>query len=485
MTIQDAERYIDKHRVPKEAKPVFHLTTPVGWLNDPNGFSVYDDKIHLFYQFHPYSGEWGPMHWGHYQSSDFIKWEELPTALAPDMEYDAAGCFSGTALEVDGKHVLFYTGVKEKENEDGRKEIFQNQCMAIGDGRKYVKCLDNPVVDGRIMPKECSRTDFRDPKVWKDHDGLFYMLAGNQTYGNEPQVVLFSSKDLKAWEFVSVFAKDETKRFGTIWECPDYFRLNGRDILVVSPQHMQADDEFHNGHNVACFLGDVDNDEKQFRQKTVFSLDYGFDFYAPQTMETKDGRRVMIGWMQSWDTTIAIPGKNKWAGMMTVPRELELKEDRIFQNPVRELETYRVNEKVINASLLGSCELEGISGRILDMTVEIEGGDYSSLCIKLAKDDRHETSFTYRVDDRMLVCDRTFAGWNRDINCVRKMCIKNKEGLKKLRFIMDKNSIELFVNDGEQVFTAVIYTPMSAKQIVFECVGKADIKVAKYDLCFD
>ena len=175
-TCQKADEYIEKNRVDRADKPEFHLTTPVGWLNDPNGFSIYGGKAHLFYQFHPYSTEWGPMHWGHSTSDDFIRWEELPTALAPDSDYDAFGCFSGTAIENDGKHVLFYTGVVEEKLADGTKNVIQNQCMAVGDGISYEKISGNPVVDGKIMPEECSRADFRDPKVWKRTAGTICWL---------------------------------------------------------------------------------------------------------------------------------------------------------------------------------------------------------------------------------------------------------------------------------------------------------------------
>ena len=95
----------------KESKPLFHISAPAGWINDPNGFSVYNGKIHLFYQYYPYLREWGPMHWGHSTTSDMIKWEQLPCVMAPDEEYDKKGCFSGSAIEADGKHVLVYTGV--------------------------------------------------------------------------------------------------------------------------------------------------------------------------------------------------------------------------------------------------------------------------------------------------------------------------------------------------------------------------------------
>ena len=52
-------------------------------------------------------------------------------------------------------------------------------------------------------------------------------------------------------------------------------------------------------------------------------VDYGFDFYAPQTMETEDGRRILIAWMQSWDNPM-YPDTQRYSGMMTIPRELSI-----------------------------------------------------------------------------------------------------------------------------------------------------------------
>ena len=106
-------------------KPSFHITPPVGWINDPNGFSCYKGEYHLFYQYHPYSTHWGPMHWGHVKSKDLITWEQLPCALAPDEEYDGQGCFSGTAIQDGDRHVLIYTSVVDKEQQDGTHLIRQ------------------------------------------------------------------------------------------------------------------------------------------------------------------------------------------------------------------------------------------------------------------------------------------------------------------------------------------------------------------------
>ena len=211
--------------ISSEEKPVFHITPPIGWMNDPNGFSFYDGKIHLFYQYHPYTREWGPMHWGHSVSEDMISWETLPVALAPDEKYDAFGCFSGSALEANGKHVLLYTGVSRQVLEDGREEERQNQCIAYGDGISYEKSSKNPVVTGELMPENCSRIDFRDPKVWKKGD-TYYLIVGNKNAEQKGQVVLFSSKNLEEWKFETVLAENSDGKVGTMWECPDFFALD-------------------------------------------------------------------------------------------------------------------------------------------------------------------------------------------------------------------------------------------------------------------
>ena len=134
------------NRIPKEDRPAFHLSSRVGWMNDPNGFSFYQGKYHLFYQYYPYNTVWGPCHWGHAVSEDLIHWEYLPAALAPDEEYDADGCFSGSAVTLpDGSQMLIYTGVVRKELEDGGIREIQHQCLAFGDGMHYEKYEGNPI----------------------------------------------------------------------------------------------------------------------------------------------------------------------------------------------------------------------------------------------------------------------------------------------------------------------------------------------------
>lgn len=479
--LEKADQYREKNRVDEGEKPVFHMTPPVGWMNDPNGFSIFQGTVHLFYQYHPYSEEWGPMHWGHCTTKDFVKWRELPVALAPDQGYDAAGCFSGSAIEMEEGHALLYTGVMERERENGSKEVVQHQCLAVGDGIHYKKVSENPVIPARQLPQGFSTEDFRDPKIWREQ-GTYYLAAGNKNEKQNGQVVLFASEDLRNWRYVSVLA-DNRGKYGSMWECPDFFALGGKYVLVVSPQDIQADGaEFHNGNQAAALIGEYDREHGHLLEEQVISLDYGTDFYAPQTLETEDGRRIMIAWMQSWDMNIK-PDGQRWNGMMTIPRELTLRDGRLYQQPVREIERYRTEPVAyVEREISGRCELPGIRGRVLDLTVELQEGDYREFIVSFAGNERYHTGFRYVRDTQTIEFDRTYSGITRDVVCQRSMRIKKAEKTLKLRLILDRFSVELFVNDGVQTFTSTFYTPLEAEDIVLVCDKKAIINVEKYSI---
>ncbi len=476
--------------IPDTERPAFHATATIGWMNDPNGFSVYKGEYHLFYQYHPYSNEWGPMHWGHLKSKDFVRWERLPAALAPDRDYDAAGCFSGGAAELpDGRHLLLYTGVQRSHNAEGYLQDIQTQCVAIGDGVNYEKWPANPILTGKDLPEGGSVVDFRDPKVWRDADGMFYAVIGNRTDDGSGSILLYRSPDCQNWELVRILDRSGNQ-YGKMWECPDFFPLDGKQVLLTSPQDMTPVGlEFHAGNGTLCLIGTCDPQGKDFTRQSVQAIDYGIDFYAPQTLLSPDGRRIMIAWMQNWDTVNAKPYHYRWFGQMTLPRELSIRDGRLYQNPVRELENYR-SGCVIHRSIpvCGEINLPGVQGRTLDMTVTVRptGGErYRWFRIRVAKDGEHETILRYRPGDGTLKIDRTRSGLPRDIVHTRSFLVRPRDGEIKLRVILDRFSVEVFVNDGEQAASAVIYTRQEADAITFEAGGSVRMDVEKYDLHFE
>ena len=462
--------------------PRFHVTGGIGWINDPNGFSLYRGEYHLFYQYNPYDIHWDTMHWGHVKTRDFIRWERLPCALAPDQSYDKDGCFSGSAVELrDGRHLLIYTGVSKTDDGDE----YQTQCLAFGDGTEYEKYAQNPVIGTELLPEGGSHVHFRDPKIWQDGD-RFFVVAGNLSADGSGEVLLFESDDVLNWRRVGTVAASQN-RLGRMWECPDLFKLDGKDVLLVSPQEMCTEGmEFLYGNTTLCLIGKL-NEDGSLTRETEQTIDYGLDFYAPQTTLTADGRRVMIAWMQYWNSVEIRPVKDlPFFGQMTLPRELNVKNGRLIQNPVRELETYRSGKVAYqNMTVNGRTEFPDVKGRCVDLTVSIrpDGSSvYKSFTVNIAEGNGYAATVCFSSETGTVLVDRSRAGWPDKVLNQREFAVRDREGEIKLRFILDRYSFELFVNDGEQAASFAIFSPEEADGISFETQGEAVVDIEQYTL---
>ncbi len=454
--LNQARQFETEHRTPADQQPAFHLTPAVGWMNDPNGFSSYNGQVHLFYQYHPYANQWGPMHWGHQVSEDLMVWKQKPAALAPDQPFDKEGCFSGTAVSSEQGHVLVYTGCAHGK---------QNQCLAIGDGKNYVKFDANPILSKSALPQGYSDVDFRDPKLWKTKE-TWYLAAGIRNPEKKGEVILFSSPNLKDWTYESVLLSFDGTN-GQMLECPDVFMLEDQPMLICSPQNMHAQGyEFHNGHNSVYVPGHLNQslETSQFFQNEARQLDYGLDFYAPQTTLLEDGRRVLMGWMSSWSAPILSSSQN-WTSQMTLPRELSFRQGRLIQKPIREIENwYKETIHIENIHLDGSYQDRRMSGRYFDMTIQFSKPAHNFV-LDLACDVAHKTTFTIDAAKGCMEMDRTYCGMEDDYVAVRKAVLP-ENGVHELRVIMDLYSIEIFVNEGEMVLSTVLPTPSQADLIV-------------------
>ncbi len=477
------------NKVPLSERAAYHVTAPVGWLNDPNGFSVYKGEYHLFFQYHPYSTKWGPMHWGHAKTEDFIRWEFLPVAMAPDQPFDIDGCFSGGAVEMpDGRQLICYTGVKPAQDEFVPPRHIQHQCVAVGDGVNYVKYEGNPVLSAKDLPEGCSIYDFRDPKVWIEGDE-YRMVVSNRLSDGYGGLLLFKSSDGFHWSFVSILMESRGE-IGRMWECPDFFCLDGEEVLMVSTMEMMPKDlEYHAGYGNVCMLGHLDSVTGRFLKKTMQPIDYGLDFYAMQTLESLDGRRIMIAWMQNW-ATVSASGhhvSSHLAGEMTVPRELMIRDGRLIQNPVRELKNYYGKCSAHRQVTLDSAKMSfrDISGRILDMTVTLHTDHedpFQAFRIYVAEDRDNAVTIRYKPAKGTIRIDRSRCSYPFDIVNAREFNVKEKDNTLTLRILLDRHSVELFVNDGEQAASSMIYAPACADGISFEAEGRAVFDVEAHEL---
>ncbi len=471
--------------IKEEERPVFHLTAKCGWMNDPNGFSFYNGAYHLFYQYNPYSTHWDSMHWGHAVSKDLLHWEYLPCALAPDAWYDRFGVFSGSAVETkDGKQLLMYTGVRQEKQADGTLKDVQVQCVATGDGVNYEKYPQNPVIDEKMLPKGASRNDFRDPRIWKTDDGSYLAVVANRPEDKSGQILLFASEDGYSWRFKSVLAQNRN-RYGKMWECPDFFELDGSYVLLTSPQDMTDDgEEFHNGNSTLCLLGSFDSEKGTFNDEHAQTIDSGIDFYAPQTVLSTDGRRIMLGWLQNWDG-LAINTSKKWACQMATPREIFIKDGRLCQKPIKELDSFRSNKISYENVPLSNEEktLDGIKGRVLDMELHIAAkNDCSVFEVNFFKDEKRAIRLIFRAKEHTLTVDRKRCSSCRAIIHSQECILKNKTESLDLRIILDRFSMEVFIDDGKQAMSVAVPTDLKADGISFKAVGSASFSLDKYEL---
>lgn len=485
--LQKAREYEARQRPPaEELLPLFHLTGGVGWINDPNGFSLYRGEIHLFFQYYPYDIKWGPMHWGHAKTKDFVRWELLPAALAPDTEADRDGCFSGTAIETpDGKQLLLYTGVNRDVQPDGSIQETELQCIAVGDGLDYEKSHANPVITAADLPKGGSSRDFRDPKIWHE-ENYYYALIADRGPDGSGELLLYRSEDALTWHYRGVFASCKN-RYGTMWECPDIFLLDGKAVLLHSAHEMRAEGlEFHPGNGTVCHIGHCEDGYSRFIDETVHSIEYGLDFYAPQTIQTEDGRRILIAWMQSWESAACQPEGLPFFGQMTIPRELRVKNGRLCQWPVREIEAYR-REPVLfrNVSVREETSLPQISGRSIDLILKIrpDGTEpYRRFVIRVAEGEGCYTEILLNAPEGTIRLDRIHSGFPHDIVHVREFPAWFHNGEISLRLLLDRYSLELFAGEGEQAASMTLYTTLQADGITFASDAPVIMDVEKYEI---
>ncbi|MFP3123082.1 glycoside hydrolase family 32 protein [Ectobacillus funiculus] len=456
--ILKAQQVVEEARKKVEHTPYrlgYHIMAPAHWINDPNGLIQWNGEYHVFYQHHPYSPKGGPIHWGHVKSKDLVRWEHLPIALAPGEEYDKSGCFSGSAVDNNGTLTLIYTGhISLNEETDEFREV---QCIATSeDGIHFTKHPQNPVI---TEPPAGGSWHFRDPKVWK-HSETWYMVLGNQMDGLG-NVLLYESADLVNWEYSGILVKSDGK-LGYMLECPDFIELNGKHVLLSSPQGIQPEgDHYQNLYQTGYLVGEFDYETKQFTHGEFEELDKGFDFYAVQSFGDEKGRRIVIGWMNMWESQMP-EQEHGWAGALTIPRELQLHDDgKLLMKPVVELKSLRENNISVQTMIVSeNVRLDEVKGDRLEIIAKFSLANTSAekfgLKVRCSENGKEHTIVSYDVKEEKVIVDRSQSG--RGEGGIRKGKIETlHHDVITLQLFIDRSSLELFVNEGELVMTNRIY----------------------------
>lgn len=423
-------------------RPKIHLTPTRGWMNDPNGFVYYNGEYHLFYQYFPYDTEWGTMHWGHATSRDLINFENHPIAIYPTKQYDRNGCFSGTALIKDNKLHFYYTGIKylRSEDENIHKPYDNNSYEACQvkisslDGYKFDNYNDKKIIIEPIRDDKLGhKTHTRDPKVWKHGDeysmilGSKFKREGESRYIGE--ALFYTSKDGEEWQYKNR-CYDET--IGDMWECPDLLQVDGKYILIMSPEHITNDGVNYENNSIYTI---VNYDEKTCDMKIVNKycyLDQGLDVYAPQTTLDKEGNRIVIGWVR-------MPEKfqgEDWIGMMTLPRVIHVIDNTVYFTVPKYIERkFNKHIEVAEFDIDKPCRIK--ANLLASGTVDIGG-------------------YKIYVSNDRIVADRSNVFVERNLKNINFSTPK-LDRRYDLDIYVDKGIIEIFVNDGRYVITNVVY----------------------------
>lgn len=455
----------------------YHIQGIVGLINDPNGFSQFKGKYHMFYQWNPLGTDHKNKTWAHSVSDDLLHWKRLKTALRPDTWYSKDGVYSGSAIVDNEKLYLFYTG--NVKDSDGNRESYQ--CLAVSSDGENFERWEPSIIN---QPNGYTR-HIRDPKIWKK-DGKFYAVIGIQSEDLEGKAVLYSSENIKDWKFegeITGANHGKIKDFGFMWECPDYFQLKDektgeiKDLLVFSPQGLEPEgDLYNNKYQTGYLFGKLDYEKPEFEILSDFvEIDRGHDFYAPQSMEDDKGRRLIVGWMGIPEEEDFPTVKNEWLHCLTLPRELKVIDGKLYQVPIKEMESIRGEKIEFSGKVTGEVKV----GTGVTYELKAKFTDFNSdFGLKLRTSKNSETVLKFDYNDKKFVLDRT-KGEQPDKR-LRKVYLGDISELELTVFV-DNSSVEVFINGGQEVFSSRIFPEKDANGIIVFADKDVNVEIEKWE----
>lgn len=418
-------------------RPIFHVAAPAQWMNDPNGPIFHKGYYHLFYQLHPYSDSDGTKYWGHVRSRDLVKWEPLPIALAPSNDKGEEAIWSGSCtLNGLGQPMIFYTSIGLGKSAFDHAQ----QWAATSDDEMiyWKKSALNPVLS-EALHGTTKVYDWRDPFVFHDGRKTFLVAGGHLAKQGHAAVNIYEAQnpELTQWRYRGVLF--EIPGAPTA-ECPNFFNLGKQWVLFVSPYG-----------KVQYFIGDFDAQSCRFTARTGGFLDYGPNFYAPNTMLLDNGGRLVWGWVTGF------PGGHGWNGCLTVPRRLSITtEGQLRQEPAPALARLRGAGASFRRRRLGDREeiLALPPTNTLEILANIDMGNATSLALQLRPGTAGPKPIAIALDPLGLTVDGTKAPLSPGVDR-RKLT---------LRVFLDRSVLEVLANDTVW-FTKTI-APLDANPVL-------------------
>jgi beta-fructofuranosidase len=427
--------------------PRYHVTSDRNWMNDPNGPIHWQGTYHLFFQANPDAPIWGPPRWGHVSSDDLVSWRRHPLALEPSPNGpDRDGCWSGCTRVVDGRPVIYYTGVIG----DGDQRI-ESVCRAFGsdDLRRWDKDPDNPLIAG--PPPTLGSGYHRDPFLWQDDQGWHLILGSGTTgRGRHGQVLRYRSDDARTWLYEGVLFEAprhlDGLDLGEHWECPQLLRFGDRCVLIVSSQDPAAKRPLLHG---VYFVGTLD--DGVFRGDLKGRVDWGDVFYAPTVLVDQTGRQLVWGWIQEHLAEEVQTAMTK-VGALSLPRVAALVGDELRLAPAPEIKALRTDaapQRRVRVTVGDRAVPLGQPSRHFEVQATIRASaGRAGFEVDLSPDGEEVVRVFIDADRRLLVLDRSQASRDPQTPSSRiEARLPDPRGPWRLRAFMDGSILEIFVSE--------------------------------------
>ena len=468
-------------------RPQVHFSPKRNWTNDPNGLVYYHGEYHLFFQYNPFGETWGHMSWGHAVSRDLLHWRQLPVAIP---EENGVMIFTGSVVvdhsdtsglcKPEGEClVAIYTG--DSDTKEGHRQT-QNLAYSLDDGRTWNKYVNNPILDLHLA-------DFRDPGVRWDEVRHHWVMA--VSLPQEHKISFYHSQDLKHWSHDSDFGP--AGEVGGVWECPTLVKVplaSKRGSMWalkvgLNPGAPQG------GSGEQYFLGEFDGREFRTSDKRGAHgwTNYGKDDYCAISFNgipTGDPP-VLLGWMDNWEYADQLP-TSPWRGQMSLPRKLTVVEDQdglaLAQEPI--VSPLRMAAVALkhSASMASDLTIGDLSAPY-ELDLEPPSPDAKSFGVKIYSDDQHWTEVAFNLDTHEFYIDRTRSGAFSASGFAAKTVAHLARGRHNdLKLIVDRTSLEAFVQGGTIAMTDLIYPSSPTHRIVLfsslpRDFGKHSVKLWK------
>ena len=451
-------------------RPQFHFTSRMNWLNDPNGMVYYDGEWHMLFQHVAVANNTGIKSWGNAVSTDLMHWQQLPHAINPYPKVDGSdgmhAIWSGSAV-VDVHNALgkqkgdtktlfaLYSATHDK--------FFQGGAYSTDKGRTWTKINDGKPI---IPHQEGYSKGQRDPRIFYYEPGKFYvtiMMIG----GPERAVRLWKSTNLLDWTPIGDIANKAA-------ECIDMYPIGDKWVIADANTRYEIGDfdgKTWTGHGAE----DADGNRLKF--------DYGDAYYAAQAFnQGPDGRVVHVGWLRSKQAGYRpfLEAGMPFTQQMSIPAEITIRGDRLYRNPVAEIaklyaKTHRFSDLTAESA---NAEFASITPELIDLTLRFQPqGDLTfhlrglPIHYKAAEQEFHFTNSARVAGEK--------AAWKkkgpyRDTG-LRRIPAPSIDGAVTLRALVDRASLELFINGGQAAASFVVVPKADNRELRIQAASDTKI----------